>query len=142
MDTLKADGMAMWTSTPDKKYPGNDMFKPVMEELNRRKAVVFIHPAAPMCCQNLDPPVTGAMGEYDFDVTRVAESLLVHGGSSGIGTTAIQLAREFGARVFTTAGSPEKCAACVKLGAERAIDHRREFRELGSIAGVEPERRN
>jgi 6-methylsalicylate decarboxylase len=78
-DTLKPDGVGLWTSTPDKKYPGMDMFKPVMDELNRRKAVVFIHPAAPMCCQNLDPPVTGAMGEFDFDVTRVAESLLVHG---------------------------------------------------------------
>jgi putative PIG3 family NAD(P)H quinone oxidoreductase len=54
------------------------------------------------------------------------ESLLVHGGSSGIGTTAIQLGRAFGARVFATAGSPEKCAACVKLGADQAIDYRRE----------------
>ena len=52
------------------------------------------------------------------------ESLLVHGGSSGIGTTAIQLAKAKGARVFATAGSPEKCAACERLGAERAIDYR------------------
>ena len=54
------------------------------------------------------------------------ERFLVHGGSSGIGTTAIQLARHFGARVFATAGSPEKCAACERLGAERAIDYREE----------------
>jgi putative PIG3 family NAD(P)H quinone oxidoreductase len=54
------------------------------------------------------------------------ESLLVHGGAGGIGTTAIQLAHAFGARVFATAGSPEKCAACVRLGAERAIDYRQE----------------
>lgn len=54
------------------------------------------------------------------------EALLVHGGSSGIGTAAIQLARLFGARVFATAGTPAKCAACVELGAERAIDYRRE----------------
>ena len=47
------------------------------------------------------------------------ESILVHGGSSGIGTAAIQLARARGARVFATAGSPEKCAACEALGAER-----------------------
>lgn len=52
------------------------------------------------------------------------ERFLVHGGSSGIGTTAIQLANVFGARVFTTAGSDEKCAACVELGAERAINYR------------------
>jgi len=54
------------------------------------------------------------------------ETMLVHGGASGIGTTAIQLARAFGARVFTTAGSADKCAACLALGAERAIDYRRE----------------
>jgi putative PIG3 family NAD(P)H quinone oxidoreductase len=52
------------------------------------------------------------------------ESILVHGGASGIGTTAILLASAFGARVFTTAGTAEKCAACVALGAERAINYR------------------
>ncbi|MEM1233061.1 MAG: NAD(P)H-quinone oxidoreductase [Pseudomonadota bacterium] len=54
------------------------------------------------------------------------ERFLVHGGSSGIGTTAIQLARHFGARVFATAGSAEKCAACLDLGAERAMNYREE----------------
>ncbi|MEM9010244.1 MAG: NAD(P)H-quinone oxidoreductase [Pseudomonadota bacterium] len=57
---------------------------------------------------------------------RAGESLLIHGGSSGIGTTAIQLAQYFGARVFATAGSAEKCAACRELGAERAINYREE----------------
>ncbi|KIC51881.1 NAD(P)H-quinone oxidoreductase [Tateyamaria sp. ANG-S1] len=52
------------------------------------------------------------------------ERFLVHGGSSGIGTTAIQLAHHFGARVFATAGSDEKCAACRDLGAEVAINYR------------------
>jgi NADPH:quinone reductase len=51
------------------------------------------------------------------------ESLLVHGGSSGIGTTAIQMARALGSRVFATAGSAQKCAACEALGAERAINY-------------------
>src|SRR6185503_4708236 len=55
---------------------------------------------------------------------RRGESLLVHGGSSGIGTTAIQMGRAFGARVFATAGSAEKCAACERLGAERAVNYR------------------
>lgn len=55
---------------------------------------------------------------------KAGERFLVHGGSSGIGTTAIQLARSFGARVFATAGSAEKCAACVDLGAEKAINYR------------------
>ncbi len=52
------------------------------------------------------------------------ETVLIHGGSSGIGTTAIQLAKAFGARVVTTAGSPEKCAACTKLGADVAINYK------------------
>jgi NADPH2:quinone reductase len=54
------------------------------------------------------------------------ERFLVHGGSSGIGTVAIQLAAALGARVFATAGSSEKCAACERLGAERAINYRDE----------------
>jgi NADPH:quinone reductase len=54
------------------------------------------------------------------------ESVLIHGGTSGIGTTAIQLARAFGAEVYATAGSAEKCEACVKLGARRAINYREE----------------
>jgi putative PIG3 family NAD(P)H quinone oxidoreductase len=52
------------------------------------------------------------------------ETLLVHGGSSGIGTTAIQMASRLGARVLTTAGSAEKCAACERLGADKAINYR------------------
>ncbi|TVS03800.1 MAG: NAD(P)H-quinone oxidoreductase [Rhodobacteraceae bacterium] len=55
---------------------------------------------------------------------QAGERFLVHGGSSGIGTTAIQLASAFGARVFATAGSAEKCVACVQLGAEQAINYR------------------
>ncbi|CAN7631775.1 NAD(P)H-quinone oxidoreductase [Rhizobium sp. LjRoot30] len=54
------------------------------------------------------------------------ESVLIHGGTSGIGTTAIQLAKAFGATVYATAGSPEKCQACEKLGAKRAINYRTE----------------
>ena len=63
-----------------------------------------------------------------FDTARLkpGETFLVHGGSSGIGTAAIQLMHARGHRVFTTAGSPEKCAACVKLGATRAINYRTE----------------
>ncbi len=57
---------------------------------------------------------------------KAGERFLVHGGSSGIGTTAIQLANAFGARVFATAGSDEKCAACVALGAEKAINYKTE----------------
>jgi NADPH2:quinone reductase len=61
-----------------------------------------------------------------FERGRLAagETLLVHGGSSGIGTTAIQLAKAFGARVITTAGTKEKCDACRKLGADVAVDYK------------------
>ena len=52
------------------------------------------------------------------------ETVLIHGGTSGIGTTAIQFARAFGARVFATAGSDEKCQACVGLGADRAFNYK------------------
>ncbi len=63
-----------------------------------------------------------------FDRGQLAEgeTFLVHGGSSGIGTTAIQLAKAFGARVLATAGSPEKCQACLDIGADRAIDYKQE----------------
>jgi NADPH2:quinone reductase len=54
------------------------------------------------------------------------ETVLVHGGSSGIGTTAIMIAKAFGARVIVTAGSPEKCAACRKLGADVAVNYKSE----------------
>ncbi|MBO6787456.1 MAG: NAD(P)H-quinone oxidoreductase [Rhodospirillales bacterium] len=54
------------------------------------------------------------------------ETLLVHGGSSGIGTTAIQIASQLGSRVMVTAGSAEKCQACLELGAERAVNYRDE----------------
>jgi putative PIG3 family NAD(P)H quinone oxidoreductase len=63
---------------------------------------------------------------FDRGGLQAGEFFLVHGGSSGIGTTAIQLARAFGARVFATAGSAEKCRACEDLGAERAINYREE----------------
>jgi NADPH2:quinone reductase len=57
---------------------------------------------------------------------KAGETLLVHGGSSGIGTAAIQLAKAFGAKVITTAGSAEKCEACRKLGADVAVNYKTE----------------
>jgi putative PIG3 family NAD(P)H quinone oxidoreductase len=79
-----------------------------------------------------------------FERGRLArgETILVHGGSSGIGTTAIQLARAFGARVLATAGSDEKCAACESLGADVAVNYRttdwvQAFRDATNNRGVE-----
>ncbi len=79
-----------------------------------------------------------------FDRGRLTsgESLLVHGGSSGIGTTAIQLAKAFGSTVYVTAGSEEKCQACLELGADAAINYRDEdfverISELTNERGVD-----
>jgi NADPH2:quinone reductase len=65
------------------------------------------------------------------------ERALIHGGSSGIGVTAIQLAREFGATVYVTAGSDDKCAACVELGATAAINYRTQdfVEEIARLTG-------
>jgi NADPH2:quinone reductase len=63
---------------------------------------------------------------------QAGEAFLVHGGTSGIGTTAIQLAKAFGARVIATAGSPDKCDACLTLGADLAIN----YREADFVQGV------
>jgi NADPH:quinone reductase len=79
---------------------------------------------------------------FDRGRLQKGESLLVHGGASGIGTAAIVLARAFEARVFATAGSDEKCGKCLALGAEAAINHRtRDFvavvRQLTQQRGVD-----
>ena len=73
---------------------------------------------------------------YDRGRLAPGESLLVQGGSSGIGVTAIQMAKATGNRVFATAGSDEKCAACVRLGAERAINYRTQDFEKEILAAT------
>jgi NADPH:quinone reductase len=90
---------------------------------------------APQCLpwpKGYDAINAGALPETSFTVwanlfqighLTKGETALVHGGTSGIGVTAIQFAHEFGARVFATAGSDEKCAACLKLGAAAAINY-------------------
>ena len=76
LDTLKADGIALWTSYLD-KWLGDPSFFPVYEELNRRSAVVFIHPARASCCRNL--PGQSGIIEYDIDTARAIDSLLWDG---------------------------------------------------------------
>lgn len=99
---------------------------------------------APQCLpvpRGLDFTEAAAIPETFFTVwsnvfergrLQPGESILVHGGSSGIGTTAIQLARAWASRVFVTAGSAEKCAACERLGAEHAIN----YRETDFVAAI------
>jgi putative PIG3 family NAD(P)H quinone oxidoreductase len=80
------------------------------------------------------PETTFTVWTNVFERGRLSagESMLIHGGSSGIGTTAIQLARAAGARVFVTAGSADKCSACESLGAEKAIN----YRETDFVAAI------
>ena len=78
LDTLHADGFALLSSYGD-KWLGDATYAPVFEELNRRKAVVFVHPNAPNCCANLQARVPASTIEFYFDTTRTIESLLMSG---------------------------------------------------------------
>ena len=74
---------------------------------------------------------------FERGALKAGETLLVHGGSSGIGTTAIQLAKAFGARVIATAGSDEKARECVRLGADRAVNYRAEDFVAATLAATD-----
>jgi 6-methylsalicylate decarboxylase len=78
LDTLKADGICLMTSYQS-KYLGDPAFVPVMDELNRRKAVVFTHPVRPDCCRNLVPDVAEPVIELATDTTRTVASVLFSG---------------------------------------------------------------
>jgi predicted TIM-barrel fold metal-dependent hydrolase len=78
MDTLKADGIGLMTSFDD-KYLGDKTFEPVYEELNRRRAIVYVHPTQPKCCTGLVPGVTVSTIEYATDSTRTIASVMFSG---------------------------------------------------------------
>jgi predicted TIM-barrel fold metal-dependent hydrolase len=78
-DTLKCDGIGIYSNDNGNRWPGDPYYEPMYQELNRRKAIVFIHPLAPKCCANLNDSVPFSMNEFDFDVTRCISSLLVNG---------------------------------------------------------------
>ena len=78
-DVLKADGIGLFTSYID-KWLGDTDFWPAFEELNRRNAVVFVHPARPVCCRNL--PGQSGIIEFDIDTARAIDSLLWNGTSA------------------------------------------------------------
>jgi 6-methylsalicylate decarboxylase len=77
-ETLHADGIALLSSYGD-KWLGDASYEPVFAELNRRKAVVFVHPNAPNCCVNVLPHVPASTMEFYFDTARTIESLLLNG---------------------------------------------------------------
>ncbi len=77
-DILKCDGVVLLTNTGD-KWPGDALFTPIFNELNRRRSAVFLHPSTPNCCRNLNTSVPDYVLEYDFDTTRSVASLLFSG---------------------------------------------------------------
>jgi len=81
LDTLKADGIGLLTSYGD-KWLGDPVFAPVMDELNRRKAVVYTHPTTANCCANLIPDVPESIIEWGTDTTRTIASLIFSGTSA------------------------------------------------------------
>ncbi|MEP7310205.1 MAG: amidohydrolase family protein [Acidobacteriota bacterium] len=78
-DQLKVDGIGIYTNDNQGRWPGDPYFEPVWRELNRRRAIVFVHPLAPTCCSNLKYGPAASMLEYDFDVTRAVASIIVNG---------------------------------------------------------------
>jgi predicted TIM-barrel fold metal-dependent hydrolase len=81
LDTLKADGIALLTSYGD-KWLGDPAFTAVMEELNRRRAVVYTHPTTANCCGNLIPDVPESIIEWGTDTTRTIASLVFSGAAA------------------------------------------------------------
>jgi predicted TIM-barrel fold metal-dependent hydrolase len=78
LDVLKADGIGLLSSY-GAKYPGDPSFKPLFAELNRRKAVVFVHPTSPQCCATSLPGIAASLDEFMFEITRTITSMLFGG---------------------------------------------------------------
>jgi predicted TIM-barrel fold metal-dependent hydrolase len=78
-DTLKVDAIGIYTNDNHGRWPGDPYFEPLWQELNRRNAIVYMHPLAPLCCSDLKYGAAASMVEYDFDVTRGVVSLVMNG---------------------------------------------------------------
>ena len=78
-DTLKADGIGIYTNDNHNRWPGDPYFEPMWKELDRRKAIVYMHPWVGPCCRDLNVGVSNFMSEIDFDTTRACTSMLAGG---------------------------------------------------------------
>jgi len=78
-DHLKVDGIGIYTNDNQGRWPGDPYFEPMWQELNRRHAIVYMHPLAPTCCSNLNYGPAAAMLEFDFDIGRAVASIIVNG---------------------------------------------------------------
>lgn len=78
-DTLKVDAIGIYTNDNQGRWPGDAYFEPLWQELDRRNAIVYMHPLAPTCCSDLKYGAASSMVEYDFDVTRGVVSIVVNG---------------------------------------------------------------
>ena len=78
-DTLKVDAIGIYSNDNKGRWPGDPYFEPLWQELNRRNAIVYMHPLAPTCCRALQYGPAASMVEFDFDVTRAVASIVVNG---------------------------------------------------------------
>lgn len=78
-DTLRVDGVGIHSNDNKGRWPGDPYFEPLWQELNRRNAIVYVHPMAPLCCRDLKYGPGAPMVEYDFDVTCAVASIIVNG---------------------------------------------------------------
>jgi predicted TIM-barrel fold metal-dependent hydrolase len=143
LDTLKLDGIGLLTSYEDGKLLGDPKYVPVMEELNRRKAVVFVHPTV-TCCSDTIEPLNESTIEFPTDTTRTIASLIYRGTfaryqnirwifSHGAGTLPMILTRISGA---TKKMTPEQRAAIIPHGFEGELQ--RQYYDVASVATNPP----
>jgi predicted TIM-barrel fold metal-dependent hydrolase len=127
-DILKADGIGLMTNY-DGKWPGDPSFQKVFDELNRRKAVVYFHPAVAECCSGLIPDVSPSVLEFPFDTTRAIVSLLVGGTLMRCRNIQWIFAHAGGAlpmlahRIDGILGSSENLSSCAPHGVLYELQH-------------------
>lgn len=78
-DTVRADGISIYTNDNQGRWPGDPVHEPIWEELNRRNAILYMHPWVPACCSNLSYGASSFMNEIDFDTTRAVTSFITNG---------------------------------------------------------------